>query len=286
MARDYSKSKGVFTDSNKKPETKPGLRRFLRAGIVSLSAVLCGVILYLNYTSQSPTEEEQPNVLSGRTSPTTPKRMAKAIEPQRAHPARTIDPNARPTKVGESVNGYVMLPSGRIHKPTGVVTNRVAEYAKSPYSIFDHRSDNEIAAVLMMCPGDTLVRTKRYANWFAKQFLKSIETPILISPDDEPWKAKLKREVIQAKIELKEAYDRGEDIEAIMAETRQQLQDLARYKQSLKKLFSENMKTCRTPQDVADLQEAVNRLLEGKGCAAMNFTALTKQHLMRGKTRE
>jgi hypothetical protein len=197
-----------------------------------------------------------------------------------------VDPNARPTKVGEVVNGYVMLPSGRIHKPTGVVTNRVADYGKSKYSIFENRSDNEIAGILMANPGEAVVGTKRYDKWFEKQFLKSIETPIKVSPDDEPWQADLKKLVMQARLELKEAHDKGEDIAAIMSESRQQLQDLAKYKQSVKQIYAQNVKECATEQEVADLQKAVNVMLEEKGCAPMNFTPLTKMRLMKGKTDE
>ena len=197
-----------------------------------------------------------------------------------------VDPNARPTKVGEVVNGYVMLPSGRIHKPTGVVTNRVADYGKSKYSIFENRSDNEIAGILMANPGEAVVGTKRYDKWFEKQFLKSIETPIEVSPDDEPWQADLKKLVMQARLELKEAHDKGEDIATIMSESRQQLQDLAKYKLSVKQIYAQNVKECATEQEVADLQKAVNVMLEEKGCAPMNFTPLTKMHLMKGKTDE
>ena len=197
-----------------------------------------------------------------------------------------VDPNARPTKVGEVVNGYVMLPSGRIHKPTGVVTNRVADYGKSKYSIFENRSDNEIAGILMANPGNAVVGTKRYDKWFEKQFLKSIETPIDVSPDDEPWQADLKKLVIQARLELKEAHDKGEDIAAIMSESRQQLQDLSKYKQSVKQIYAQNVKECATEQEVADLQNAVNVMLEEKGCAPMNFTPLTKMRLMKGNTDE
>ena len=197
-----------------------------------------------------------------------------------------VDPNARPTKVGEVVNGYVMLPSGRIHKPTGVVTNRVAEYGKSKYSIFENRSDNEIAGILMANPGEAVVGTKRYDKWFEKQFLKSIETPIEVSPDDEPWQADLKKLVMQARRELKEAHDKGEDIATIMSESRQQLQDLSKYKQSIKQIYAQNLKECATEQEVNELQRAVNMMLEEKGCAPINFTPLTKMRLMKGNNNE
>ena len=213
---------------------------------------------------------------------TPPMPAPKPQQPVEVH----VDPNARPTKVGEVVNGYVMLPSGRIHKPTGVVTNRVADYGKSKYSIFENRSDNEIAGILMANPGEAVVGTKRYDKWFEKQFLKSIKTPIEVSPDDEPWQADLKKLVIQARLEHKEAHDKGEDIAAIMSESRQQLQDLAKYKQSVKQIYAQNVKECATEQEVADLQKAVNVMLEEKGCAPMNFTPLTKMRLMKGNTDE
>ena len=197
-----------------------------------------------------------------------------------------VDPNARPTKVGEVVNGYVMLPSGRIHKPTGVVTNRVADYGKSKYSIFENRSDNEIAGILMMKPGDAVVGTKRYDKWFTKQFLKSIETPITASEDDEPWQTELKGLVKQARLELKQAYDNGEDIAAIMTESRQQLQDLGKYKQAIRQLYAQNIKECKSEEELGELQKAVNIMLEEKGCAPMNFTPLTKMNLKKDKGNE
>ena len=225
--------------------------------------------------------------VSTKTQKNTQKKSSPVSVPKPQQPVEVkVDPNARPTKVGEVVNGYVMLPSGRIHKPTGVVTNRVADYGKSKYSIFENRSDNEIAGILMANPGNAVVGTKRYDKWFEKQFLKSIETPIEILPDDEPWQADLKKLVMQARLELKEAHDKGEDIAAIMSESRQQLQDLSKYKQSVKQIYAQNVKECATEQEVADLQKAVNVMLEEKGCAPMNFTPLTKMRLMKGNTDE
>ena len=214
--------------------------------------------------------------------------VAPAVPATKPHqPVETkVDPNARPTKVGEVVNGYVMLPSGRIHKPTGVVTNRVADYGRSKYSIFENRSDNEIAGILMMKPGDAVVGTKRYDKWFTKQFLKTIETPITASEDDEPWQTELKGLVKQARLELKQAYDNGEDIAAIMTESRQQLQDLGKYKQAIRQLYAQNIKECKSEEELGELQKAVNIMLEEKGCAPMNFTPLTKMNLKKDKGNE
>ena len=126
----------------------------------------------------------------------------------------------------------------------------------------------------------------RYDKRFEQQFRKSCETPMEVSPDDEPGQAALKKLVMQARLELKEAHDKGEDIAAIMSESRQQLQDLAKYKQSIKQIYAQNLKECATEQEINELQSAVNMMLEEKGCAPMNFTPLTKMRLMKGNTDE
>lgn len=260
---------------------KPSKGFWLVATAVVVVAAAVVAIALLQRGKVTPSDVVEKPVKTKETiKPSTP-----APKPQQPVEVK-VDPNARPTKVGEVVNGYVMLPSGRIHKPTGVVTNRVADYGKSKYSIFENRSDNEIAGILMAKPGEAVVGTKRYDKWFEKQFLKSIETPIKVSPDDEPWQADLKKLVMQARLELKEAHDKGEDIAAIMSESRQQLQDLSRYKQSIKQIYAQNLKECATEQEINELQSAVNMMLEEKGCAPMNFTPLTKMRLMKGNSDE
>ena len=271
-------------------ETAPApRRRLLRPAL--LCGTVCaavGLAAWLLIPVEKPTPAPVKAPPPPKAAPKAPPAQKPAVQAPATNSApaeapRPVDPDARPTKVGEVVNGYVMLPSGRIHKPTGAVTNDVARYARSRYSIFAHRSENEIASVLMQKPGDTLVGTRRYTGWFKDQFLKSLENPIITYDDDEPWKADLKKAVIQAKMDLKEALDRGEDIEKIMSDTRQQLQDLARYKQQLKQTYFQEKGKCESEADVENLQKALNKMLEDKGCAPMDFTPLTKRNLMKDK---
>ena len=252
-------------------------RRILVAAVVLVVVVAVAVALWMSQSAETEVTEEELAEKPRQIVEVAPSAPAPVAEPKAEE--KPVDPNARPTKVGEVVNGYVMLPSGRIHKPTGVVTNRVAEYGKSKYSIFENRSDNEIAGILMAKPGEAVVGTKRYDKWFEKQFLKSIETPIIVSQDDEPWQRELKDLVKEARLELKQAYDNGEDIAARRTESRQQLQDLGKYKQAIRQLYAQNMKECNSDVELAELQRAVNIMLEEKGCAPMNFTPLTKINL-------
>ena len=262
---------------------------YMIAAVAGAVLVVVGVLWFVRGGATGQAEEESGNL---RTNEEIPE-FSGGGEPaedagEKTPPAETpaVDPKARPTKVGEMVNGYVMLPSGRIHKRTGAVTNHVANYGKSKYSIFKYRSDNEIARILMSNPGSAVVGTRRYDMWFEKQFQKSLETPITISEDDEEWQADLKRLVIQARQELKEAHDRGEDVAEIMSESRRQLQDLSGYRRSIGRVYAEKRRECATEEEVAQLQQAVNAMLEQKGCAPMNFTPLTKMHLMKEETDE
>lgn len=282
----WNGSDGAAKPQKVAKKSKPSAWRGLLAAIIVIGGAVGAYLMFLGPATVGGAREKV-KAKPAKIAEVTPEiAQPSVVEVEEKKEEPIVDPNARPTKVGEIVNGYVMLPSGRIHKPTGVVTNRVANYGKSPYSIFEHRSDNEIAALIMMNPGDTLVGIKRYDKWFTQQFLKSMENPITVSPDDEPWQAELKNLVNQARLELKESYDRGEDIDEIMTETRQQLQDLAKYKQAIKQMYAQNINECETEEELNELQRAVNIMLEEKGCAPIDFTPITKLHLMRGNANE
>ena len=193
-----------------------------------------------------------------------------------------IDPNARPEKVGETVNGYIKLPSGRLHKVRGVVTNDVAQATRGKYAIFPHHCENEIACYLSLKPGDAIFGTMKYNGRFKKEFLKSLETPIVIEPDDSEEVKELKRNVRDAKIQLKIAMDNGEDIEKIMADTRQELQDLARYKMDLTRHLHDMRHEGKltTVEDLQDAVDAANKMLEARGIAPMKFGPLVRQKML------
>ena len=189
----------------------------------------------------------------------------------------------RPTKVGEVVNGYVMLPSGRVHRRVGVVTNSIASRPKGKYAIFSRSCNNEIACYLTLKPGAIILGNLQHDGRFKKDFLESLKEPIIISDEDSQENAQLKRDVIEARLFLKDALDRGEDIEKIMQETRAELQDLMRVRIKHENLFREQLKNCETEQDVDDLFKACNKMLEEKGIAPLTYGPITKKNLLRQK---
>lgn len=261
-----------------KTAKKPVIARGAIAGLAVV--VIGGAVVFWLCRPEPVSENRDDAAKRGRIKEVTPAAAPKTEEPK-PEPPKKVDPNARPTRVGEVVNGYVMLPSGRIHKRVGVITNSVGLRAKAPYAIFEHKCNNEIACYLSIKPGDTLVGTRQYTGRFKDEFLKSIETPIIVTQDDSPEVAQLKRDVIAARLQLKDALDRGEDIEQIMIDTREQLQDMMRIKNSMQHLFSEQVKQCETEQDVDDLIEASNKMLAEKGIAPLTCNKLTKMNILR-----
>lgn len=196
---------------------------------------------------------------------------------------KKIDPNARPTKSCEVLNGYIRLPSGRLHKISGVITNSIANRPKFKFEIFKRDCNNEIAAYLTIKPGDTIVGTPVYNGRFKKDFIESLNEVITVTEKDSPEDAQLKRDVIAARLELKDAMDRGEDIEQIMLDTRKELQRLMVAKMQLKKLFYDERKKCKTEEDVDDLLGACNKMLEEKGIAPISYGPITKRNILRSQ---
>lgn len=199
------------------------------------------------------------------------KRIAE-VKPEASHQTKEaapipIDPNARPTKVGEKLNGYIMLPDGTLHYIRGEVTND-SRRVKSKWAIFSNPSENVIAGILTMQPGQTLAGRPNFSGKFTQNFLKTLSVPIVVEKDDPPEIAELKRAVTAAKIELKAAYDRGEDIEQIIYKERDACQNLSRYRKELKAdVFSYTHKEAVSPEDVDTYVEAANKMLEAKGIA-------------------
>lgn len=265
----------------KKSGKSPAVGKGLVAGLLVVAVAV--VAWYFLSATKTDAPEENKFKKQAKIAEVTPVKAppAKAEEPK-PEPPKPIDPNARPTKVGETLNGYIKLPSGRLHRVLGVVTNSATASIKGKYEIFDHSCENEIAGFMAMEPGQGLVGTPRYNGRFTKDFLESLKHPIIVSQDDTPEDAALKRAVIQAKIDLKDAYDRGEDIEQIMLDTRKEMQDLARYKQELKQQLHEMVKgdSEMTTEEMEGLVNAANQMLDAKGIAPMKFGPLTRRKIM------
>jgi len=253
------------------PVAGPKLRRGLVAGlVVVLGALVAAYFIFGRDASPSrPQAEPTKRSVIAEVAP----QIVTNAEPQEVvEKEKKSDPNARPTRVGERLNGYVMLPDGRIHKMTGKA--QIMNPDPDPTQIFDYPADNEIATLVSMQPGDMIVGPPIF-DTFEDEFLKSLKTPIVVKADDSEHDKELKRAVNAAKIELKAAYDRGENIAEIMTKTHEEYQRLEQYRsevfgQALE--YTDN--DAQSSQDVEDYLVAVNKLLEAKGIKPIEESTL------------
>ena len=145
------------------------------------------------------------------------------------------------------------------------------------YHIFETRADNEIAFVLATEPGTMVIGNRSVGPDFESRFLKSLEKPIIVSKDDSEYEQNLKRAVIEAKLNLKDALDRGEDIGKIMDEARAELQKLARYRAQLEKEATVLLHRGEIgAADAEDVIKAVNKMLEEKGIAPIELNSMSR----------
>lgn len=271
--------------TNKRPQKRaskssPKATKGIIAGVVVVALAICAWYFLAN------------NTRSGEQGTgDKPKKESKIVEVKPSISTRPVEPKPEPPKEvpyweRESPEGLTFRQKMKWnihHRPPAAYTNNTSQTEPRPaYAIFDTRSDNSIAALLTVPPGTAAVGDPEYELWFTRDFLKSLETPIIVTKDDTPEEAQLKRDMIATKIDLKARYDAGEDIALIMKNTREELQRLSLYKTEIESAFREMAsKPGLTEQDIDDFIESANIILDSKGIAPMTFGPLAKRRLLR-----
>lgn len=172
------------------------------------------------------------------------------------------------------VNGIVVRPPWAPN-PHGVVTSGLHRVKSVEEKVFKNYSDQQIAALLINEPGEGLVGDDHEAIFkgFEKQFLKSLNDPIIIEDSDTDFVKDLKRAVIETKSDLKARYDAGENITKVMIETRKELRELGLYRDDLNRQLNKVIKETKdlTSDDLRDLVSAANKMLEERGAKKLTF---------------
>jgi len=163
--------------------------------------------------------------------------------------------------------------------PPGYINNSSLTEPPARYAIFHHRSENEIAALLTMEPGETLVGTPDYRGMTA-DFMKSCEEPIVATADDDEYTRDLKKQMNAVKIELRQRMANGEKLEDILTETREEYQQLSRYRNMLNDELRDYLNNPdNTDQDIEDFVTAANKMLDEKGVAPLKLGLITRRRL-------
>ena len=148
---------------------------------------------------------------------------------------------------------------------------------RAKYQIFECRTDNEIAFILSVEPGTMVIGNGGGRRNFTDRFLKSLNRPIVIKDGDSEYNRNLKKAVLAARSNLKAALDRGENIEQIMDDARDDVLKLARYRAQIEKeAIKILLKPSISKDDAGDVIKAVNQMLESKGIAPLNLNTMSR----------
>ena len=269
---------------------KPQGRKLVRTSrlvVVGLIAIACAVMTWLwlslgkntPITPSRPTDQK-PALISTVAHVTMPKKETSDIVPPK-QPEKTKRFWQQPTTNGLT-EAQQRIWKVKNRPPPGITNNTSLVEAKPKYAIFNYNSENTIAAYLTITPGQTLVGCPIYDRKFTEDFLKSLQEPIIVSKDDDPETAALKRAMIETKIDLKARYDDGEDIGKILEQTHEELRQLSQYKQQIESVLKETIHSGDLTESELDIAiEAANKILNDKGIAPMEFGPVSRRILLR-----
>lgn len=203
-----------------------------------------------------------------------------AVTPPRQTAAKSKEP-LPPQRPHEVRDGMLMLSNGRL-----LPTNRLRKVSvqdrrpRFKYAIFDHPTDNELAAILTLKPGQSLVGGPVRHRDYKADFLKSIETPIIVHGDDPEDVQEVKRAVVEARMLVKEAIDNGEDPARVVADAYEEARRLSLYRDDIRREVMDMAKEGDyTEAEIDDLIAAANKMLEAKGVEPMNLGPIMKARL-------
>ena len=121
-----------------------------------------------------------------------------------------------------------------------------------------------------------------FSRQFKDQFLKSLEQPIIVGKDDPPELKEQKRQMIEAKIWLKQQMDDGKDIVEILNAEYERQAKVRGLRENLMKELRSIEKSAKSVQEVEDYIAAANKMLEEAGGAKVALPlTLTKIRLQR-----
>lgn len=253
--------------------------------IVSFVILFLALIAWLMLPSAENIEDDESNPKTKKIA-TTKKLKEKKVRKAATNvvkqtKAKSEKPKERPPqRVGEIRDGYRLLCDGTLHRVLGVVTNTPGKFSIADKT-FKHSADVELGNLLMVEPGDDLLGdTAGMYRGFNKEFDEALTEPIEYSDDDTPIQREMKQAVNELRKELKDRRAKGEDIEKIMEDTRNQLKELSLYRQELedevRKLSTDDL----TQKDYEDLVAAANQMLKERGIKPLEMPS-TVRHAIR-----
>ena len=116
----------------------------------------------------------------------------------------------------------------------------------------------------------------------------NVHEACVITKDDTEEVKELKQAVIDARKELKDRLDAGEDLTKVMRESREQMRELGLYREEIEEQVKNIIadKGDLTKQDLKDLVGAANKMLEDRGAKPIEINAAFAHQIRRARMKE
>ena len=264
-----------------KMETQSGVKlgRGILAGLcfVALAGVAVWFIVGQDESTEKVKQRKSPRTIKEVTPAAAPKPVE--VKKSNAEVLRARFPGLKiPNDWAKPYPPQAYWPDGRLKEHSRyvrVITNKPTRASMSVEELtFKNHAERDIAGALLIDPGEELVGDYTYGESFVESFLQSLKEPMVYDKDDTPFQKELRKAVEETKKELKQRYDAGEDLAAIMNETRKQMKELALYREEIRKMVDDAKAEHGdeyTEQDEKDLIDAANKMLEDRGCKPLEL---------------
>ena len=253
------------------------VRGAIAGAIVVLGAAV--VAWWILSDASAPVAEDGDGTKKGRIKEVTPAAAPKAEEPK-------TKPAVVPRWLQDDTNGMnaaTLRAWKHAHRPKPSFTNDCAKSRPKPKcAIFDTYAENTLAVLMTLEPGKMLTGLPKYGESFEREFLKSCETPIIVTAEDDEYTRKLKQDMIAVKIEVRDRMANGEKFADIVNEARKEAMRLAQLKRDILGNVRATIKETGADEKDAELYyEAANKMLEKEGIAPIKPISLNKRSLLR-----
>ena len=228
--------------------------RGIIAGLVVVALAAVCVVVFMG-KGEKPVEKVEKE-------PAKIKEVKPAKAPTNAVPEKPVDPreNYDHELCYRDKDGILRYKGSLCRAPDPTRrTSKPGNISGREIQVFSNHCERAIASLLSFTPNGRKFRAPDYSDpEFLKSFQEALATPIRISPDDNKWNKALKQAVIDAKKEIAQRMEAGENLADI----------LNAYKRDLSGQVEALVKDGEFgTDDVRDLVAAANGMLEKEGLA-------------------
>lgn len=265
--------------SEPKVEVKGGggqRKVYLKGVLVGAVAVVVGVVCIFAFSGKSEKPVEKGEKTDGLIKEVTPSPAPKAAEEPRERTYKDLSRDEK-IKMYEDRYGTNMPPNIRTvvyhlkHPPT-----RTFHPMKTRSQIFKNKSDRKIASILLVKPGNFMLRQPTFDENFNQDFVNNLFSNEEILDTDSPEDRELKQAVAATKKDLADLVrESGRKPSEIMNDEAKTLYDLGRYRRDLEKeLKKAKTDGSMSDDDLRDFVTAANQMLKEKGLPGFNMPNL------------